>query len=328
MILVCGGAGYIGSHMVRTLVEKGLPVAVLDNLQSGHRAAVAPGARFIQGDVRDEADLDKALGLGVTDVIHFAANSLVGESVENPLKYYDNNVHGMEVLLRALVRRKVPRIVFSSTAATYGEPKKIPIEETDPTCPTNPYGETKLAMEKMMKWVENAHGLRYVSLRYFNVAGAWPDGSLGEDHRPETHLIPLVLRVPLGQATRINVFGDDYDTPDGTCLRDYVHVCDLAQAHLLALEHLQKGAGSGVFNLGSARGFSVKEIIEAAERVTGRPIKRETKPRRAGDPARLVADSAKAKKILGWRPKYDRVEDIIATAWAWHQKHPNGWGDK
>lgn len=328
MILVCGGAGYIGSHMVRTLVEKGLPVAVLDNLQSGHRAAVAPGARFIQGDVRDEADLDKALGLGVTDVIHFAANSLVGESVENPLKYYDNNVHGMEVLLKALVRRKVGRIVFSSTAATYGEPKKIPIEETDPTCPTNPYGETKLAMEKMMKWVENAHGLRYVSLRYFNVAGAWPDGSLGEDHRPETHLIPLVLRVPLGQAPQINVFGDDYDTPDGTCLRDYVHVCDLAQAHLLALEHLQKGAGSGIFNLGSAQGFSVKEIIEAAERVTGRPIKRETKPRRAGDPARLVADSAKAKKILGWRPKYDSVEDIIATAWAWHQKHPNGWGDK
>lgn len=328
MILVCGGAGYIGSHMVRTLVEKGLPVAVLDSLQSGHRAAVAPGARFIQGDVRDEADLDKALGLGVTDVIHFAANSLVGESVENPLKYYDNNVHGMEVLLKALVRRKVGRIVFSSTAATYGEPRKIPIEETDPTCPTNPYGETKLAMEKMMKWVENAHGLRYVSLRYFNVAGAWPDGSLGEDHRPETHLIPLVLRVPLGQAPQINVFGDDYDTPDGTCLRDYVHVCDLAQAHLLALEHLQKGAGSGIFNLGSARGFSVKEIIEAAERVTGRPIKRETKPRRAGDPARLVADSAKAKKILGWRPKYDSVEDIIATAWAWHQKHPNGWGDK
>jgi UDP-glucose 4-epimerase len=328
MILVCGGAGYIGSHMTHKLAEQGLETAVLDNLQSGHRAAVHPKALFFEGDVRDAALLDKIMARGVTDVIHFAANSLVGESVVKPLEYYDNNVHGMECLLKAMVRNGAKRIVFSSTAAVYGEPKRVPIVEDDPTCPTNPYGETKLAMEKMMKWVEAAHGIRYVSLRYFNVAGALADASLGEDHSPETHLIPLVLKVALGQMDSLGVFGDDYDTPDGTCIRDYVHVSDLAQAHLLALEHLRGGGDSGIFNLGSAKGFSVKEIIEAAEKVTGKAIRREIKPRRAGDPARLVADSSRARNVLGWRPAYETVEDIIATAWKWHSTHPQGWGDR
>ena len=326
MILVCGGAGYIGSHMVRELVEQGLSVLVLDNLQSGHRAAVHPRAEFHQGDVRDPETLDRIMARGVSSVIHFAANSLVGESVLKPLQYYDNNVHGMERLLAAMVRNKVERVVFSSTAAVYGEPAKVPIVEEAPAAPTNPYGETKLAMEKMMKWAAKAHGLKYVSLRYFNVAGAMADGSLGEDHRPETHLIPLVLRVPLGQAEEIGVFGDDYDTPDGSCVRDYVHVCDLAQAHLLALEYLKKGGPGGIFNLGSAQGFSVMEIIRAAERVSGRPIKTVIKPRRAGDPARLVADSSKARQILGWRPAFENIDDIISTAWNWHQSHPEGWG--
>lgn len=328
MILVCGGAGYIGSHMVRELVEQGFAVLVLDNLQSGHRASVHPRAEFFQGDVRDPAILDKVMSRGVSSVIHFAANSLVGESTVRPLQYYNNNVYGMAVLLQAMVRNNVGNIVFSSTAAVYGEPAKIPIPEEALTMPTNPYGETKLAMEKMMKWVEKAHGLGYVSLRYFNVAGAAPDGSLGESHQPETHLIPLVLRVPLGQAEEIGVFGDDYDTPDGSCVRDYVHVSDLAQAHLLALDYLEKGGRSGVFNLGSASGFSVLEIIRAAERVTGRPIKTTIKPRRPGDPARLVADSSKARQILGWRPTYENIDDIISTAWIWHKSHPEGWGNE
>ena len=327
MILVCGGAGYIGSHMTHELVERGLETSVLDNLQSGHRAAVSPRAGFFEGDVRDGAALDEIMARGVTEVIHFAASSLVGESVEKPLEYYGNNVHGMETLLKAMVRNGVGRIVFSSSAAVYGEPSRVPIVEEDPARPTNPYGETKLAMEQMMKWAERAHGLRYVSLRYFNVAGAAGDGSLGEDHRPETHLIPLVLRAALGLTEGVGIFGDDYDTPDGTCIRDYVHVTDLALAHLKALEHLRSGRGSGIFNLGSARGFSVKEIIDAAEKVSGRRLRREIKPRRTGDPARLVADSTKARKILGWKPAYEKVEDIIATAWNWHSRHPHGWGD-
>lgn len=325
MILVCGGAGYIGSHMVRELIDRGRSVLVLDNLQSGHRAAVPPQAEFCHGDVRDAELLDLIMARRISAVIHFAANSLVGASALRPLQYYDNNVHGMEMLLKAMVRNKVQHIVFSSTAAVYGEPAKVPIKEEDPCVPTNPYGETKLAMEKMMKWAAKAHRLKYVSLRYFNVAGARPDGSLGEAHQPETHLIPLVLRVPLGQTEEIGVFGDDYDTPDGSCLRDYVHVCDLVQAHLLALEYLQKGGRNDTFNLGGARGFSVLEIIRAAERVSGRPIKTAIKPRRLGDPARLVADSSKARRILGWRPAYDSIDDIISTAWNWHQSHPEGW---
>ncbi len=327
MILVCGGAGYIGSHTTHELVERGFETIVFDNLQSGHRAAVHPKAAFFEGDVRDGAALDAVMAGGVDEVIHFAADSLVGESVENPLKYYDNNVHGMEVLLKAMVRNGVRRIVFSSTAAVYGEPARVPILESDPTVPANPYGETKLVMEKMMRWAARAHGLQYVSLRYFNVAGALADGSLGEDHAPETHLVPLIIQTALGRRESLSVFGDDYDTPDGTCIRDYVHVTDLARAHLLALDYLRKGGASDIFNLGGAGGgFSVKEMIESAERVSGKSIRREIKPRRPGDPARLAADSSKARETLGWKPEYENVDDVIATAWKWHESHPNGWG--
>ncbi len=325
MILVCGGAGYIGSHMAHALIERGEDVLVVDNLQSGHRAAVPPKALFLEGDIRDAAWLDKVFTAhAVEGVIHFAANSLVGESMQVPLKYFRNNVFGMQCLLEAMLKRGVDKIVFSSTAATYGEPERVPILEDDPTRPTNPYGETKLTMEKMMKWVALAHGVRFVSLRYFNVAGALPDGSLGEDHRPETHLIPIVLQVPLGKRPHVGIYGDDYDTPDGTCIRDYIHVMDLADAHLRALDHLRRGGASDIFNLGSARGFSVREIIDAAGRVTGEPVAYKIEPRRPGDPARLVASAAKAEKILGWRAAHTEVEEIIRTAWAWHRSHPEG----
>lgn len=324
MILVCGGAGYIGSHLVRALVSRGEKTAVIDNLQTGHRQAVAGEALFYQGDIRDRAILDQVFdSQPVEAVIHFAANSLVGESVANPLKYFNNNVQGTQVLLEAMVAHGVDKIVFSSSAAVYGEPAQVPISEDDNTNPTNPYGETKLAMEKMMKWVAQAEGLRYVSLRYFNVAGAIEDGSLGEDHHPETHLIPLVLQVPLGQRAHISIFGDDYDTPDGTCIRDYIHVMDLVAAHVLALDYLRQGGPSDIFNLGSAQGYSVKEIIAAAVKVVGGPIKTVVEGRRAGDPARLVASRDKALN-LGWRPRYTQVEDIIRTAWHWHQKRPGG----
>ncbi|MDL2259915.1 UDP-glucose 4-epimerase GalE [Deltaproteobacteria bacterium OttesenSCG-928-K17] len=326
MILVCGGAGYIGSHMVDALLKAGRKVIVLDNLQSGHREAVKAEAVFCRGDVRDQALLDDIMGRGVTAVVHFAASSLVGESMEKPLDYYGNNVHGMEVLLKAMVKSGVGRIIFSSSAAVYGEPDQVPIPENAATRPTNPYGETKLAMEKMIGWAEKAHGLKYTSLRYFNVAGALSDGSLGEDHHPETHLIPLVLQVPLGQREFIGVFGDDYPTPDGTCIRDYVHVGDLAEAHLLALGRLENGGDSAIFNLGSSTGLSVMEIINKAEEVTGQKIPRKIMPRRLGDPARLVADSSLAREILGWRPRFERADDIIATAWAWHSRHPQGFG--
>lgn len=257
-------------------------------------------------------------------VIHFAANSLVGESMEEPLKYYDNNVYGTQVLLEVMREFGVKQIVFSSTAAVYGEPKQIPIVETDPTEPTNAYGETKLAMEKMMKWADRAYGIRSISLRYFNVAGAYGT-TIGEDHNPETHLIPLILKVPLGQREEIYIFGDDYDTPDGTCIRDYIHVLDLVDAHWLALEKLRSGADSDVYNLGNGNGFSVKEVIEAARQVTGHPIPARVVARRPGDPARLVASSEKAKRELGWEPKYPSITDIVASAWEWHQARPNGY---
>lgn len=319
MILVCGGAGYIGSHTVDELVKAGFETAVLDNLKSGHRAAVHPRALFFEGDVRDGDMLDKVMRRGVRGIIHFAASSLVGESMEKPLEYYNNNVYGLETLLRAMLRNGVRHIVFSSSAAVYGEPRKLPIGEDDPLCPGNPYGETKLAMERMIKWAALAHGLKYAALRYFNAAGAISDGSLGEAHFPETHLVPLILKAAMGEGEPLKVFGDDYDTPDGSCIRDYVHVSDLARAHLLALAHLKEGGPGGIFNLGSARGFSVKEMILAAEKVTNRVIRRETRPRRAGDPAILVADSGKAGNILGWKPLYGNVEDIIASAWNWHR---------
>ncbi|AEV19735.1 UDP-glucose 4-epimerase GalE [Geobacillus sp. G4] len=325
MILVCGGAGYIGSHAVYRLLEKGERVVVVDNLQTGHREAVHPDAVFCQGDIRDRDFLREVFRQhDIEAVIHFAANSLVGESMEEPLKYYDNNVYGTQVLLEVMREFGVKQIVFSSTAAVYGEPKQIPIVETDPTEPTNAYGETKLAMEKMMKWADRAYGIRSISLRYFNVAGAYGT-TIGEDHNPETHLIPLILKVPLGQREEIYIFGDDYDTPDGTCIRDYIHVLDLVDAHWLALEKLRSGADSDVYNLGNGNGFSVKEVIEAARQVTGHPIPARVVARRPGDPARLVASSEKAKRELGWEPKYPSITDIVASAWEWHQARPNGY---
>ena len=327
-ILVCGGAGYIGSHAVHALVEKGEQVVIVDNLQTGHRGALNPAAKFYEGDIRDASVLDKIFTENkIEAVIHFAANSLVGESMEKPLLYFNNNVYGMQVLLEAMVRHGVDKIVFSSTAATYGEPKRVPIHEDDETCPTNTYGETKLTMEKMMKWVSRANGVRYVSLRYFNAAGALPDGSIGEDHKTETHLIPLILQVPTGRRDHITVFGDDYPTPDGTCLRDYIHVVDLADAHVLALEYLRKDGASDIFNLGNGQGFSVKEMIAAAEKATGRSIKVEIGARRAGDPAQLIASSEKARTVLGWKPQFTDVEQVIGTAWKWHESHPHGYED-
>ena len=327
-ILVCGGAGYIGSHAVHQLIEKGEEVVIVDNLQTGHRGAIHARAKFYEGDIRDCAVLDAIFTENeIEAVIHFAANSLVGESMEKPLLYFYNNVYGMQVLLEAMVRHGVDKIVFSSTAAVYGEPKRVPILEDDATEPTNTYGETKLTMEKMMKWVSRADGVRYVSLRYFNAAGALSDGSIGEDHKTETHLIPLILQVPNGKRAHITIYGDDYKTPDGTCLRDYIHVVDLADAHVLALEYLRKGGESDIFNLGNGQGFSVKEMIAAAEKATGKKIAAEIGARRAGDPAQLIASSDKARRVLGWQPRFIDVEEIIATAWKWHEKHPAGYGE-
>jgi UDP-glucose 4-epimerase len=328
-VLVCGGAGYIGSHCVCGLIDRGEKVVVVDNLQTGHRAAVHKEAKFYEGDIRNGEFLDKVfLENEIDAVIHFAANSLVGVSMKEPLVYYDNNVYGTLALLEAMNRHKVGRIVFSSSAATYGEPESVPIVETDRTLPTNPYGETKLAMEKMMKWADAAHGIKYIALRYFNVAGAHENGKIGEDHDPETHLIPLILQVPLGKRDSISVFGDDYDTPDGTCIRDYIQVTDLVDAHILALKSLRDGADSNIYNLGSSEGFSVKEMIEAARRVTKHPIPAVICPRRAGDPSVLIASSSKAREQLGWVPKFKNVEDIIASAWNWHKNNPSGFGDK
>ena len=324
-ILVLGGAGYIGSHTVYELIAKGEDVVVVDNLETGHREAVHPMARFYKGDIRNRAFVDSVFEQEKIDaVIHFAANSLVGESMTNPLKYYDNNVNGTKVLLESMIAHDVKKIVFSSTAATYGEPENIPILESDKTCPTNAYGETKLSMEKMMKWTDVAHGLKYVALRYFNACGAHESGEIGEAHNPESHLIPLILQVPLGKREFISIFGDDYDTEDGTCIRDYIHVTDLAQAHILAVKYLLEGNESNTFNLGNGVGFSVKEVIETAKKATGLPIAAKIVERRVGDPARLVASSDKARKVLGWNPEHADLEEIIASAWKWHSTHPNG----
>lgn len=325
-ILVLGGAGYIGSHTVYALIEKGVDVVVIDNLETGHIEAVHEKARFYKGDIRDRAFVDSVLDKEKIDaVIHFAANSLVGESMVNPLKYYDNNVNGTKVLLQSMVAHGLDKIVFSSTAATYGEPEKVPILETDRTEPTNTYGETKLAMEKMFKWTDRAHGLKYVSLRYFNACGAHVSGKIGEAHSPETHLIPLIIQVPLGQREYISIFGDDYDTSDGTCIRDYIHVTDLAQAHILAVDYLMKGNESNIFNLGNGVGFTVKEVIDTARKVTGHEIPAKIAERRAGDPARLIASSDKARQVLLWKPEHADLEEIISTAWNWHKNHPNGY---
>ncbi|MDR1745076.1 MAG: UDP-glucose 4-epimerase GalE [Planctomycetota bacterium] len=323
-ILVLGGAGYIGSHTVHELASQGADVVVADSLQTGHESAVHPRARFFRGDIRDGAFLDSLFTREKIDaVIHFAANSLVGESMTDPLKYYDNNLCGALSLVRSMLAHGVDKIVFSSTAATYGEPENIPILETDRTVPENTYGETKLAVETMFKWMARI-GLRYVPLRYFNASGALADGSIGEDHNPESHLIPLLLQVANGARREATIFGDDYPTPDGTCIRDYIHVTDLAKAHIQAVDYLSRDGKSDVFNLGNGVGFSVKEVLEMCRKVTGHPIPAVTSPRRAGDPARLVASAAKAREVLGFKPEQSDLENIVATAWNWHRSHPKG----
>lgn len=327
-ILVLGGAGYIGSHTVYELIAAGRDVVVADNLCTGFRAAVHPAARFYALDIRDRAALDALFEReSIEGVIHFAASSQVAESMTDPLKYYANNLGGTITLLEAMTAHGVNRIVFSSTAAVYGEPETLPIREDAPTMPTNCYGETKLAMERLMNWTARATDLRYAALRYFNACGAHPSGVIGEAHDPETHLIPLVLQTAAGQRETISVFGNDYPTRDGTCVRDYIHVTDLAQAHILALDYLASGGESDVFNLGSGTGFTVREIIEAARHVTGHPIPTAFLPRRAGDPAQLVASAEKAKTVLGWTPRYTEPETILSTAWNWHRSHPHGFGD-
>ncbi len=326
MILVLGGAGYIGSHAVKKLIKAGKEVVVVDSLETGHMDAVDPQAIFYNVDIRDEAKLKAVFDAHeIETVIHFCANSLVGESVGNPLKYFDNNVYGAIVLLKVMAEKGVKRIVFSSTAAVYGEPDTVPITEENVPHPTNPYGESKLMMEKMFKWADAAYGIQYVSLRYFNVAGADESGQIGEAHTTETHLIPLVLQVPLDQRAHISVFGSDYPTKDGTCIRDYIHVSDLIDAHLLAVSYLEKGGKSDILNLGSGEGFSVREIIDVARQVTGHEIPEVDADRRAGDPAVLIASSEKAKRLLGWKPQKTDVKTIISDAWAWHQSHPHGY---
>lgn len=324
-ILVCGGAGYIGSHMVAELLEQGEEVIVLDNLQKGHETALL-GGKLYKGDLRDRKILDTVFTENKIDaVIDFAADSLVGESVIEPLKYFNNNVGSTVSLLTAMKDYGVKNIVFSSTAATYGEPESIPIIEEDTTNPTNPYGESKLTVEKILKWCDNAYGIKYTALRYFNAAGAHISGKIGEDHRPETHLIPIILQVALGIRDKIMIFGDDYNTEDGTCIRDYIHVSDLASAHLCALKRLKNGGNSLICNLGNGKGFSVKEVIDVTRKVTGVNIKAEMAQRRAGDPAILIASSDKAINELKWKPRYDSLETIIDTAWQWHKNHPDGY---
>lgn len=328
-ILVCGGAGYIGSHTVYELIEQGHQVVVADNLCKGHKSAVHKDAKLYIGDLRDADFMDKVFSENKIDaVIDFAAFSLVGESCSEPLKYFDNNVYGTIRLLEAMNRAGVKKIVFSSTAATYGEPENIPILESDRTFPTNPYGETKLTVEKILKWSDKAYGIKYVALRYFNAAGAHISGEIGEDHSPESHLIPIILQVALGQREKIAMFGDDYPTPDGTCVRDYIHVTDLADAHIKAIEKLFRDETSGIYNLGNGKGFSVKEVVEETRKVTGKEIKAVVEGRRPGDPSTLIATSEKAMKELGWTPRFNTLTQIIETAWKWHQGHPKGYGDK
>ena len=325
--LVTGGAGYIGSHTAIELLAENEDVIILDNLQKGHKSAVT-GGRFYQGDLRDEAFLDNVFKENnIEEVVHFAADSLVGESVTEPLKYYNNNMVSTLRLLGKMKDYGVKRLVFSSTAATYGEPENSPILETDRTFPTNPYGETKLAVEKVLKWADNAYGIKYVSLRYFNAAGAHISGTIGEDHRPESHLIPIVLQAALGKREAIQIFGEDYETPDGSCVRDYIHVTDLALAHILALKSLRDCGDSRIYNLGNGTGFSVKEVVQLARKITGVNIKEVIVPRRAGDPAVLVASSEKIRSELKWEPRYNDLAAIIDTAWKWHKNHPDGYMD-
>ena len=338
-ILVCGGAGYIGSHCADLLLEKSYSVVVVDNLSTGHRKAVPDKAIFYHGDIRSGEFLDKVFSENsISTVMHFSACSLVGESAQNPFKYYSNNTYGTLCLLEAMNRNGVKKIIFSSTAAVYGEGKgskeKLLTEEHD-TNPTNCYGETKLAIEKMLSWVEKAYNIKHVIFRYFNVAGAYPQGKIGEDHNPETHLIPLVLKTALGQREQIEIFGNDYATPDGTCIRDYIHVMDLVECHILAIDYLEskfknkvEGNNSNTFNLGYGRGFSVKEIINTCEKVTQKTIKKKQGQRRIGDPACLIADSNKAIVQFNWKFNYNNLEDIITSAYHWHENFKNGYEKK
>lgn len=321
-ILVTGGAGYIGSICVEEILNRGHEVAVLDNLTEGHRAAVDPRATFYHPDLADRVAVGLAVGEFAPDaVMHFAANALVGESMTNPSKYFRNNVANGINLLDAMVEHGVKRFVFSSTCATFGIPERMPIDESLPQRPINPYGESKLLFEKILRWYDEIHGLRFTALRYFNAAGA--SEKFGEDHRIETHLIPNILKVALGQKDAVEVYGNDYETPDGTCIRDYIHILDLADAHIRALDRTQ----SGFYNLGTGGGTSVKEVIDCCRRVTGREIKALEKPRRAGDPPRLIAASDKIRRELGWQPKFQDIETIVRSAWAWHVKNPLGYGD-
>lgn len=319
-ILVVGGAGYIGSHMVKDLLDADCDVITLDDLSTGH-LELLPGGEFIEGSLGDTVLLDKLFSTHkISAVMHFAAFSLVGESVEKPLKYYRNNMAATAELLDSMIRHKVKMFIFSSTAAVYGEPVEIPITESHPCNPTNPYGTSKIAVERMLKDCDSAHGLKYISLRYFNASGADESGDIGERHTNETHLIPLILEVANGLRENINIFGTNYPTHDGTCIRDYIHVSDLTQAHLLALEALLSGGKSAVYNLGNNRGYSVREVIELARKVTGKPIPAVEAAKRPGDPGILIASSDKIKKTLGWKPKFEDLENIIKTAWVWHQK--------
>lgn len=320
--MVTGGAGYIGSVCVEQLLHAGHEVTVFDNLSEGHRSAVDPRARFVNGCLSDPEDLVVALnGSGAEAVLHFAAFALVGESMQNPGKYFRNNVGGGLNLLEAIIGAGVRKMVFSSTCATYGVPDRMPMDETLPQRPINPYGESKLMFERMLEWYRTIHGLEFVAFRYFNAAGA--SAKLGEHHRVETHLIPNVLRVALGQSPEAQIFGDDYPTPDGTCIRDYIHVLDLADAHIRALEP----GKAGFFNLGNGGGYSVREVVDACAKVSGKKIPVSMKPRRPGDPPRLIASAEKARRELGWIPRYPKLEDIVSTAWDWHVRNPDGYPD-
>lgn len=326
-ILVTGGAGYIGSHVVKELLRQSHHPIVFDNLQTGHRITVK-NALFIEGDLSDQEKLKETFQTYAIDaVMHFAANSLVGESVLKPLKYFNNNVKNSINLIEIIEEFKIKKLVFSSSASVYGEPQRIPITEDHPCCPTNPYGETKWIFEKALQAFHDAGVLNFISLRYFNAAGADPEGELGEDHSPETHLIPLLIKAAL-DGTFVSVYGTDYNTPDGTCIRDYIHVTDLAMAHILALRKLEQGNFSGIYNMGNGNGYSVREVIETVKKVTGRKVTAIDSPRRPGDPARLVASSEKIKGELGWTPKYPDLETIVETAWKWHRSHPKGYDDK
>lgn len=327
-ILVTGGAGYIGSHVVEALQEAGFTPIVYDNLSTGHAAAVPEDVQLIEGDIHNVTLAKHIMEQYEIDaVIHFAASSLVGESMENPSKYYFNNVEGSFHLLEAMRGAGVDRIVFSSTAAVYGEPEEVPIKEGSKLQPTNVYGRSKLVIEGMLADYDMAYDMRYVALRYFNAAGASPTRVIGEDHNPESHLIPLVLKTAQGVRKQVAIYGTDYPTEDGTCVRDYIHVCDLAKAHVLALQHLLKGGASRVYNLGSENGFSVRQIIDSAKRVTGVDFTVVEEARRAGDPAVLIASSEKIREELGWVPEHSNVEEVISTAWNWHKAHPYGYNE-